>query len=95
LPDVLGDDLRAARLAAGLTQDGVADGAGLTREYVSLLELNKRLPTLPVLMRLRRVLSISTAKLVAMLERAEATFPKPPPGLGAVRRLGKRTPRPD
>ncbi len=46
---MLGEELRAARLAANLTQEELADEAGISRNYVSLLELNRKSPTVDVL----------------------------------------------
>jgi transcriptional regulator with XRE-family HTH domain len=49
---MIGDELKKAREAAGLTQQQVAAKAGITREYVSYLETGKYTPTVDVLMRL-------------------------------------------
>jgi transcriptional regulator with XRE-family HTH domain len=51
-----------------MTQEQLASKARLTREYVSLLELDKRMPTIPVFIRLCRALGISAAKLIAKVE---------------------------
>jgi transcriptional regulator with XRE-family HTH domain len=56
------------RLKAGLTQEDMATKARVTREYVSLLELDKRMPTLPVFVRLCRAMKISAPELLAKLE---------------------------
>jgi transcriptional regulator with XRE-family HTH domain len=58
---MLGQEIRQARLKAGITQEELAVMARVTREYVSLLELNKRMPTLPVYVRICRALGISAA----------------------------------
>ena len=68
LPSVLGKEFRKARLKAGLTQEELAAKAKLTREYVSLLELDKRMPTLPVFVRLCRAMRISASDLLSKLE---------------------------
>jgi transcriptional regulator with XRE-family HTH domain len=65
---VLGKEFRKARLKAGMTQEELAAKARLTREYVSLLELGKRMPTLPVFVRLCRAMGISAPGLLAKLE---------------------------
>jgi transcriptional regulator with XRE-family HTH domain len=65
---VLGQEIRKARVAAGLTQEELAARARLTREYVSLLELNKRMPTMPVYVRICRSLGVSPSKLLSILE---------------------------
>jgi transcriptional regulator with XRE-family HTH domain len=65
---VLGKEFRKARLKAGLTQEDLAAKSRLTREYVSLLELDKRMPTLPVFVRLCRAMRISAPDLLAKHE---------------------------
>ena len=45
---MLGEELRTARLAANLTQEKLADEAGISRNYVSLLELNQKTASLAV-----------------------------------------------
>jgi transcriptional regulator with XRE-family HTH domain len=51
-----------------MTQEELAAKARLTREYVSLLELNKRMPTLPVFVRLCRSMGVSAPDLLAKFE---------------------------
>src|ERR1700761_1307932 len=46
---VLGEELRKLRIAAGLTQEQLAFKAGLARNYISLLELDRKSPTLKTL----------------------------------------------
>jgi len=64
----LGTEIRKARLKAGMTQEEIAARAGVTREYVSLLELGKRVPTVPVFVRLCRAMDISAPNFLAKLE---------------------------
>ena len=65
---MLGQEIRKARVKAGLTQEDLAAKARVTREYVSLLELNKRMPTLPVFVRLCKAIGVSAPDLLAKLE---------------------------
>jgi len=65
---VIGAELRKAREAAGLTQQQLADAAGVHRTYISLLERNKKPPTLDDLFRLCRGVGISPSKFVARVE---------------------------
>ena len=51
----LGNELRKARLAAGLTQEELAFKADISRNYVSLLELGEKSPTVQVLLRICKV----------------------------------------
>ncbi|MFA9479352.1 helix-turn-helix domain-containing protein [Phycisphaerales bacterium AB-hyl4] len=67
---MLGEELKHARLAAGLTQEQLAAKAKLTREYVSLLERGQKSPTVDTLLRLCKAMNASAG---AMLSRIEAT----------------------
>lgn len=66
---MLGEELRRARLDVGLTQEELAFQAGLHRTYISLLERDKKSPTLDVLLRITRALGVSAAEIVARVER--------------------------
>jgi len=66
---MLGEELRKTRLAAGLTQEALGFEAGVSRQYVSLLELNQKSPTVDVLIRLCRALGASAGEIVARVER--------------------------
>jgi transcriptional regulator with XRE-family HTH domain len=66
---MLGEELRRVRERAGLTQEELAFKAGVHRTYVSLLERNKKSPTLNMLFRLCDVLEVSVSKLVARVEK--------------------------
>lgn len=65
---MLGDELRAARETAGLTQEELAFKAGLERTYISLLERNLRSPTLDTLIPLCRVLGVRASEVVSRIE---------------------------
>ncbi len=71
---MLGDELRAARLAAKWSQEKLADEAGVSRNYVSLLELNRKSPTVDVVLALCRALGISAASVIRRVEKLD-----PPP----------------
>jgi len=71
--EMFGQELRRARLKAEMTQEQLAAKARLTREYVSLLELDKRTPTIPVFIRLCKALGISAAKMLTKLEDHDGT----------------------
>lgn len=53
----------------GLTQEALADRAGVHRTYVSLLERDKKSPTVAMLFRLCRVLEVRPSTLIARVER--------------------------
>ena len=67
---MLGKELRKARLAAGLTQEELAFKADVSRNYVSLLELDQKSPTVQVLLRISRALGVKASSLIARIERA-------------------------
>lgn len=59
-----GKKLRALREERGWSQEEFADRAGLHRTYVSAVERGVRNPTLSVLERLAKALSVSLSELV-------------------------------
>jgi transcriptional regulator with XRE-family HTH domain len=66
---MLGTVLREARLAAELTQEEVAFRAGLDRSYVSMLENDKKSPTVDVLLRLAEAIGTKASGMIAQVER--------------------------
>ncbi len=66
---MLGDELRKARERAGLTQEDLAFKARIHRTYVSLLERDRKSPTLAVLFRISDALGVSASRLIARVER--------------------------
>lgn len=56
--------LKEARASAGLTQEELAERAGVYRTYPSLLERAKRQPTLDVVIRIGRALGVGPRELV-------------------------------
>jgi transcriptional regulator with XRE-family HTH domain len=67
---VFGTELRKLRLKAGLTQEEVGASAGVSREYVSMLEAGKNIPTIDVFMRLCHAVNVYPADLMAHLDHA-------------------------
>jgi transcriptional regulator with XRE-family HTH domain len=67
---VLGTLIKQARLKAEMTQEDLAAKALLTREYVSLLERDKRSPTIEVFIRLVRALGLSPAEVILAVEKS-------------------------
>ena len=67
---MLGEEIRKARVKAGLTQEKLAFKAGVSRQYVSLLELNAKSPTVDMLIRLCRAMDASAGKIIARMEKA-------------------------
>ena len=80
---MLGEALRAARRAAGWSQEELAEQAGISRNYVSLLERDERSPTVAVLIDVCRALGVSAADVVRQIEQGTG---------GARRRRRRRAP---
>lgn len=65
-------NLRSARLAAGLSQEELADVAGIDRTYVSALERSRYAASLDVMERLATALRVSPASLLEEVEDVPA-----------------------
>lgn len=71
LTPMLGEELKRARESAGMSQERLAFAAGVHRTYISLLERDKKSPTLNVLLRLCKALGVSAAQVVARIEKSD------------------------
>jgi transcriptional regulator with XRE-family HTH domain len=65
---MLGDEIRNARVAANLTQEELAHRADISRQYVSLLELGQKSPTVDVLINLCRAMGASAGEMISKIE---------------------------
>lgn len=65
---MLGEELRQHRLAAGLSQEQLADKAGIDRTYVSLLERDERIPTVNVLIAVCRAMGVRASDVISRIE---------------------------
>lgn len=72
--------LRNIRTAKGLSQEGLANEAGVDRSYVSLLERGIKSPTLRMVVRLAGILGVTAAEMVG---KAEAVMGTNPPDQGS------------
>jgi transcriptional regulator with XRE-family HTH domain len=72
---VFGDELSKLRAKAGLTQEEVGAAAGISREYVSMLESGKNTPTIDVFVRLCRAVGSPPAEVLARIERHYRRIP--------------------
>jgi transcriptional regulator with XRE-family HTH domain len=70
LPNMLGKELRKARMRAGLTQEELAFAAHVDRTYISMLENDKKSPTVDMLMRICQPLGIAASQVLAQVEKA-------------------------
>jgi transcriptional regulator with XRE-family HTH domain len=64
----LGREIRRHRKALGLSQEALAERAGLHRNYVGFLERGERNPSATTIFGLARTLGVKTAELVAGVE---------------------------
>lgn len=64
LRQILAENLRTARRHAGLSQEGLADAAGIDRTYVSALERSRYAATVDVIERLALALGVAPSTLL-------------------------------
>jgi len=64
----LGREIRRNRKALGLSQEALAERAGLHRNYVGFLERGERNPSATTIFGLARTLGVKAAELVAGVE---------------------------
>jgi transcriptional regulator with XRE-family HTH domain len=62
--DTFARNLRRAREQAGLSQEALAERAGMHRNAVALLETGKREPRLSTIVRLAKALGVKTSDLL-------------------------------
>ena len=61
---IVGRNVRQARQAAGLSQEALADRAGIDRTYVSGVERGVRNPTVTIVARLAEAMGVPAADLL-------------------------------
>jgi transcriptional regulator with XRE-family HTH domain len=66
---IFGRRLRELRKKRGLTQEALAESADLSGNYISDLELGRKVPSLTILVRLSQALEIATPELLADFTR--------------------------
>jgi transcriptional regulator with XRE-family HTH domain len=66
---MLGDEIRKARLAKGLTQEKLAFRAKVSRNYISLVELEQNSPTVDVLLRIAEGVGVKASGWIAAIEQ--------------------------
>jgi transcriptional regulator with XRE-family HTH domain len=67
LRSVLAKNLRRIRLETGLSQEALADRAGLDRTYISALERERYSASVDTIDRLARALDVEPAELITAL----------------------------
>ena len=70
-----GDALRRVRVGRGVSQERLAQLAGLDRTYVSGIERGERNPSLANLLKLADALGVPFSEIAAAAERRRATPP--------------------
>ncbi len=65
---MLGDVLREARINAGLSQEQLAQKTNLHRTYISLIERNKRQPTIQVFIKICWKLGVTPSEIIKKIE---------------------------
>lgn len=60
----LAERIRTRRETLGLTQEGLATATGLTPQYISLIEQDKRVPSVSSLTKLAEELGVTTDYLI-------------------------------
>lgn len=86
---VIGEEIRNARQAAGLSQEELGFKANVSRNYVSMVELNQNSPTLETLMRLCQAIGVRAATLIDKVER-EIQKKQPAPKISARKPARKK-----
>ncbi len=66
---LFGRRLRELRLGRQLTQEALAEAAGITSTYTSDIERGKRAPSLTIILRLAQALDVDVADLLADFRR--------------------------
>jgi len=69
--ELFGQRLRELRHTAGLTQEALADRAGLPHTHISAMERGIKLPNLLTLLRLAVALDCKVAKLVRVFDETK------------------------
>ena len=67
--ELFGRRLRDLRKKSGLTQEALAESADLSGNYISDLELGRKVPSLTILVRLSQALEVATTDLLVDFTR--------------------------
>lgn len=67
---MLGQELRKTREAAGMTQEQLAFLAQVDRTYISMLENNRKSPTVAMLFRLCDAMKIPASRIITRVEKS-------------------------
>lgn len=67
--ELFGRRLRELRKERGITQEALAESADLSGNYISDLELGRKVPSLTILVRLSQALEVATTELLVDFTR--------------------------
>ncbi len=70
---MVGSVLQKMRLKADMTQEELASKAKVDRTYISMLEHDKKSPTLDMLFRLCQALDIKASMVIARVEKMKSS----------------------
>jgi len=73
---MLGNELRKARERSELTQEQLALDANVDRTYISMLENNKKSPTVDMLFRICDAMDIAASDIIRRVERGDSDEPR-------------------
>jgi transcriptional regulator with XRE-family HTH domain len=73
---LFGKAVRNRRIAAGLSQEKLAESAGLHPTYVSMVERGVRNPTLDVAARIAKALKVGLPRLIDEAQQQRGSNPK-------------------
>lgn len=65
---MVGNLLRKFRKSAGLSQEKLAERAGVHRNFISLLERNLRRPTIDTFIRICKAMDVKASAIIAKIE---------------------------
>lgn len=67
--EIFGKRVRELRLAAGWTQEQLAEAAGITTTYTSDIERGTKVPSLTIVLRISRAFRVSVGELLSDFTR--------------------------
>jgi len=74
LRDILANNLRQNRRKCGITQSKLAEKAGVSTQYIAMIELSRQFPTPEVLERIAGALEIEPHELFAVPPSPESSL---------------------
>lgn len=72
--DILADNLRENRKKCGISQSKLAEKAGISTQYIAMIELSKQFPTPEVLERIASAIGIEAYELFSVPPTPESSM---------------------